>query len=237
MTTAAKKTAAQKKATASSTPAKTADTTTTEAPAPEETPAETATTEAPAEPVADPAAADQETADAEAGDGSQDEPQPTNSGLVQNFGPGTSNPGVPDETSVRPPATVVNSDPKAAPLTPPADSHTQRAPELGHPKSSTSQTYAESGGRTIAGENHYRLTDRGGNTLGPDDLFEDAVPAQPFLIAKQEVLEEFTYPNTHTPVHRRVFGKGTHVPRFQADRIKAAAKADAEMAAAQNSGE
>lgn len=211
MTTAAKKTAAPKK-TASTTPADTAGTK-----APEATTSDTTTPDT--------------TPDAGA-DSNEQGPDKTNSGFVQNFGPGTSNPEVPAENSVRPPATIVNADPAAAPLDPPADSHTQVNPARGHDWSSTDKTYAESGGRSIAGENHSRLLDANGNLLGPDDLFDDPDPIKTVVYTKVEVLEEFFYPNTLTPTLRRVYGKGTPVPRFQAARIMAAAREDAEAAQA-----
>lgn len=216
MTTPAKKTAAAKKT--ASTPAKsTAETT------PDETTSTPAT----------------DTAEQDGADSNDAETGPeTASGFVQNYGPGTSNPDVPAENSLRPPATVVNTDPAAAPLTPPADSHLQTEPLLGHDSQSTSHTYAESGGRTIAGEHHYRLVGADlKTTLDPDDLFEDPDPVKTTVLAKQDTYEEFCYPNSHTPTHRRVFGKGTPVPRFQALKITEAAKADyeAEQAAAGSS--
>lgn len=211
MTTAAKKTAAKKTASTSTTPADTAGTQAPEATTPDAVEVESTETDA---------------------DSNEQGPDKTNSGFVQNFGPGTSNPEVPAENSVRPPATIVNADPAAAPLDPPADSHTQTSPARGHDWSSTDKTYAESGGRSIAGENHSRLLDANGNLLGPDDLFDDPDPIKTVVYTKVEVLEEFFYPNTLTATLRRVYGKGTPVPRFQAARIMAAAREDAEAAQA-----
>jgi hypothetical protein len=144
-------------------------------------------------------------------------------------GPGTGR-AAEAETTARPPATIVNESPAAAPLDPPADSHTQREPEHGHKGSSTDQTYAEVGGQTIAGENHVRLVDADGNTVSPDSLFNDVDPKFTYVEAAGRVYEEFTYPNTKRPVKRLLYVEGARVPRSQADRIKAAATADAEAA-------
>lgn len=219
MTTAAKKTAAKK--TAASTTTKTSD---AQDKAPEATTpaADAAAAETPATAEGDGVAADAEPTG----------PEQTASGFTQNYGPGTSNVTPPAEDSARTPATIVNTAPDAAPLDPPADSGNQTDPKYGHDWSSTDKTYAEAGGRSIAGETHYRLCDRAGNTLDPDELFEDRNPSQTIVYSRVEIIEEFTYPNTITPVHRRVCGAETPIPRFQADRIVAAAKEDAEVAEA-----
>lgn len=146
------------------------------------------------------------------------------------YGPGTSNPDVPDEegtAGTRTPATTVSGDPNAAPLEPPADQGGQREPVGGYQTSSTDQAYAESAGRTIAGENHLRLLDDSGNELGADDLFDED-PGLTYVTAKARIFEEFTYPNTHTPAARLMFVPGQRVPRFQAERIKTAVRGYAE---------
>lgn len=132
--------------------------------------------------------------------------------------------------SARPPATIVNQSPDAAPLSPPADHATQTEPANGHTTSSTDQTYAEVGGRTIAGENHIRLVDHKGDTIDPEALFHDESPRHTHVVAAQRVSEEFSYPGSGRVVKRLIYPKGAHVPRGQAARIVAAATADAEAA-------
>jgi hypothetical protein len=144
-------------------------------------------------------------------------------------GPQTGTPAT-DETTARPPATIVNESPAAAPLDPPADSHTQREPANGIPTSSTDQTYAEVGGQTIAGENHVQLVDREGNAVSPQDLFHQENARDTHVIATQRVYELFTYPNTTRTNKRLIYAEGARVPRAQAARIQAAATTDAEAA-------
>lgn len=142
-------------------------------------------------------------------------------------GPGTGNAAAPENSS-RPPATIVNTDPSAAPLAPPADAATQREPALGHPESTTDQPFAETGGRTIAGESHGRIVDENGKKLSADDLFDDSDPNKTFVTTKVRVFEEFTYPNTSRVSTRLMWVPGARVPRFQAERIKAALAATRE---------
>lgn len=147
---------------------------------------------------------------------------------AQDSGPGTSNPEPPPETTSRPPATIVNSDPNAAPLDPPADQAGQLDPPLGYQTSTTDQAYAEAAGRTIAGENHLRLLDDGGNELAADDLFDESDAGKTYVLTKTRISEEFTYPNTSRVVSRLMFVAGAKVPKFQAERIKAAVSQAAE---------
>lgn len=147
----------------------------------------------------------------------------------QDFGPGTTGGEAPPEREgSRPPATIVNGDPNAAPLDPPADSHTQTQPALGYDTSTTDQAYAEAAGRTIAGENHLRLVDDDGNELSADDLFDESDPNLTFVTTKQRINEVFTYPNTNRESGRLMYVAGARVPKFQAARIKAAVSAAAE---------
>jgi hypothetical protein len=151
-------------------------------------------------------------------------------------GPQTGKPSAPETTS-RPPATIVNETPGAAPLSPPADHGTQREPALGYPSSSTDQTYAEVGGRTIAGENHVALVDRDNNPVDVSTLFREEGARFTHVVATQRVYERFTYPNSKRADKRLIFPEGALVPRAQAARIKAAAVNDAEVAAAASDSE
>lgn len=177
------------------------------------------------------AAPAKKTADTETGAGGND-----GASVNVESGPQTGNPAAP-ETTARPLATIPNESPDAAPLDPPADHHLQRQPELGHPTSSTDQTYAEVGGQTIAGENLVELVNQAGDRVDIDDLFEDPGPRFTHMVAKERVYERFTYPNTSTVQKRLIFPKGAFVPRAQAVRIQAAAKADTAAAEAASSAE
>lgn len=128
----------------------------------------------------------------------------------------------PPEDTARPPATIVNTAPDAAPLDPPADSHTQMQPKHGHDDSTTNHTYAAAGGRTIAGETHRRIVDADGNDVAAEDLFLDAGPASPFLIASRRLSEVFTYQGAKTETRRLLFTAGASIPRAQAEQLKAA---------------
>lgn len=144
---------------------------------------------------------------------------------TRDSGPGT-RVDAPPEQSARMPAETLNTDPDAAPLAAPEDAHTQTEPEQGHQESSTDHSYAASGGRSIAGEEHVRLVDEEGNPIGVDDLFDDAEPDKTYVLAKQAVIEEFKYPNTDRTVTRRILSAGRRVPRFQAERIKSTVQAE-----------
>jgi hypothetical protein len=163
-------------------------------------------------------------ADAAGAEGNQEPQGKTN----QDFGPGTINPVAPPEDSLRPPATIVNSDPTAAPLDPPADHAGQLEPRLGYDTSTTDQAFAESANRTIAGENHLRLVDDDDNELSADDLFEESDPSKTYDVTATKIWEVFTFPNTHRESKRLMYCKGARVPLFQAARIKAAVAAAAE---------
>lgn len=229
MTTAKKAAAAPKKTAAS---AATSDATTDETPTtpttdeagtPEPTPADAAPLSAPT--------------DTSDGDGTGDEtadPEDTgsteaHSGSVER-GPMTGVAATP-ETGARPPATIVNESPDAAPLSPPADHHLQREPASGHPTSSTDQTYAEVGGQTIAGENHVGLVNRAGERVDIDSLFQDPGGRHTHVVCTERVYELFTYPGTRRAEKRLIFPKGALVPRAQAARIQAAAHVDAQASA------
>lgn len=153
----------------------------------------------------------------------QSQEQPT-TGRQGDSGPGT---GVeaPAEETARMPAETVNTDPSAAPLDPPADSAGQREPEHGYDESSTDQVYANTAGRTIAGESHERLVGEDGKALSEGDLFDESDNTKTFVTTKTRIYEEFTYPNTNRTATRLVYAEGRRVPRFQAERIKAAVKA------------
>jgi hypothetical protein len=146
----------------------------------------------------------------------------------QDFGPGTGNEVPPEESTERSPSTIVNSDPNAAPLDPPADQAGQVDPPLGYQTSTTDQAYAEAAGRTIAGENHLRLVGDDGNELSADDLFDDSDVNKTYVTTKARVYEEFTYPNTERVASRLLYVPGAKVPRFQAERIKTAVSQAAE---------
>jgi hypothetical protein len=158
-----------------------------------------------------------------ASDNDESTEQPT-TGRAGDSGPGT---GVdaPAEDTARMPAETVNTDPESAPLDPPADAHTQGTPEHGYAESTTDQTYAESGGRTIAGENHVALVGEDGESLNSGDLFDDQDTNKTFVVTKTRIYEQFTYPNTSRVATRLYYAAGRRVPRFQAERIKAAVDA------------
>lgn len=220
--TTAKKAAAPAKKAAASAPAKD-DAQTTESP----TPTEAAPLDAPAaDPVND---ADAEKSSDGSGDAAEDGSTVARSNAVET-GPQT---GVaaPAENTARPPATIGNETPGASPLDPPADQHTQRQPELGHPTSSTDHTYAEVGGQTIAGENLVRLVDSRGEAIDVETLFHRESDRATHVISTKRVFEEFTYPGASTVTKRLIFAEGARVPLAQASRIEAAAKADIEAAA------
>lgn len=169
-------------------------------------------------------------------EGNDDETTPEDSGSTDaasgnvETGPGTGAPATP-ETGARPLATIPNTAPEAAPLSPPADHHLQTQPVDGYKTSSTDQTYAEVGGRTIAGENLVALVNRAGEPVDIATLFEDPGPRFTHMVSTERVYEKFTYPNTKTVDKRLLFPKGALVPRAQAVRIQAAAKADLAAAA------
>lgn len=233
--TTAKKAAAAKK-TAASAPAAKADAQTTDT---------TETTTTPADGSAEAAPLDAPTGDA---DGSQDDSQDdggeqgdgadggstaARSNSVES-GPQTGA-AAPAENTARPPATIVNDTPGAAPLDPPADHHLTRQPKDGYKTSSTDQTYAEVGGQTIAGENFVGLVDSDGDPVDVSTLFHRESDRATHVVATKRVSEVFTTPNAKTPSKRLIFAEGARVPLAQALRIEAAAKADAEAAAASQS--
>lgn len=154
--------------------------------------------------------------------------EPENGPAVGNSGPGTGVPA-PPESTYRPPATLTGD----SPLDPPADADTQRQPEGGYNESSTDPVAAEAGRRTIAGEDFLRLVDADGNELSADGLFDDSDASKTFVTTKTRIYEEFHYPNTTEVAKRLLYAEGRRVPRFQADRIKAALDAAPEPAAAQ----
>jgi hypothetical protein len=153
---------------------------------------------------------------------------------ARDVGPGTGT-TAPGEGTSRPPASIVNTDPGAAPLAPPADHPTQTEPEQGHASSSTDQVYAAAAGQTIAGENHKRLVDQRGNTLSADDLFTDPGGLHTYLVVKVRVFEEFTYPNTKRTSRRLLYVPGAKVPRFQAARLMDAVRSAAPVEPASDS--
>lgn len=159
----------------------------------------------------------------EQGDGGE-QPQSA-TGRQGDSGPGTGVDAPEDRNAARYPASTLDPNPESAPLDPPEDQAGQTQPETGHAESTTDQTYAESGGRTIAGENHVRLVGEDDDDLGPDDLFDDPDPVKTFVVTKARIFEVFTYPNTSREAKRLLYPEGARVPRFQAERIKRAAEA------------
>lgn len=229
--TTAKKAASPAKKTAASAAQSDADktsesTTTTAAPSGQDAKPSDEQNDDSASQSSEPTQTDADSTDTSADDGSADGVSP-----AVEAGPGTGTDVTPEATS-RPPATIVNETPGAAPLSPPADHGTQREPALGYPSSSTDQTYAEVGGRTIAGENHVQLVDQNNNPVDIDSLFTDEGGRFTHVTATQRVYERFTYPNSKRADKRLIFAKGARVPRAQAARIQAAAANDAQASAA-----
>lgn len=157
--------------------------------------------------------------------------EPENGPAVGNSGPGTGVPA-PPESTYRPPATMTGD----SPLDPPADSATQGQPEGGYNASSTDPVAAEAGRRTIAGEDFLRLVDAEGKELSAKALFDDSDSSKTFVVTKTRIYEEFYYPNTTEVAKRLLYAEGRRVPRFQADRIKAAVE-NAPAPAAEQDGE
>lgn len=221
--TTAKKTAPAKKAAAAKSTASTPETPVSEdATTTEDTATPAGTDAAPLDsPDETPDSADGDSTEtpADGGDGGSDHIKAA-SGNIES-GPMTGVNAPPEDTA-RPPATIVNTAPDAAPLDPPADSHTQMQPKHGHDDSTTNHTYAAAGGRTIAGETHRRIVDADGNDVAAEDLFLDAGPASPFLIASRRLSEVFTYQGAKTETRRLLFTAGASIPRAQAEQLKAA---------------
>lgn len=175
-------------------------------------------------------AGDEQSGDQGDGDGdtsSGEQPQTHREAVLAQRGPvnpdGNSGPGTgreaPAERTARMPAATVNTDPDAAPLDPPADSHTQTQPEHGHDASSTDHTYAQAGGRTIAGEQHHGLVGENDEDIDVDDLFKDPGRGTTYVIVKHRVYEVFLFANTTQPAKRLLFTEGQRLPRAQADAI------------------
>lgn len=154
-----------------------------------------------------------------------DQPQAPEPGTGRpgDSGPGTGVDAPADKAEGRYPATVVGDD--NDPLAPPKDAATQTEPEAGQTMSSTDQVYAETGGRTIAGEDHVSLVDGDGNTVDVGSLFDGGDGSKGSVTVTKRVYEEFTYPNTTETARRLLFTEGQRVPRAQADRVKAAVSA------------
>lgn len=152
--------------------------------------------------------------------GTEDQPQ---TGRTEDSGPQTGR-AAPPESSYRYPSTIVE-DPEGNPLAPPSDTPRQTQPEQGHNLSSTDHVYAQTGGRTVAGEDFKRFVDDDGHAIEASALFDDSDQSKTFVTAKQRVYEEFYYPNTTEVCRRQVFAAGKRVPRAQAEQIKAAIKA------------
>jgi hypothetical protein len=179
---------------------------------------------------ADPGDADP--GDADQGDNADGGSTAARSNAVE-AGPQTGAAALPENTA-RPQATIVNETPGAAPLDPPADSHLQRQPSLGYSRSSTDQTYAAAGGRTIAGEDHVALVDSDGNPVDVSTLFYRENNRATHVIATKRVSEVHTTLGAKTTSKRLLFPEGARVPLAQALAIENAAKADAEAAASKS---
>lgn len=156
--------------------------------------------------------------------GGQEQPRAA-TGRQGDSGPGTGVDAPEDRNAARYPASTLDPNPESAPLDPPRDQQTQTKPETGYAESTTDQTYAETGGRTIAGENHVRLVDAEGNGLSADGLFDESDTTKTYVTTKTRIFEVFTYPNTTREATRLLYAEGRRVPRFQAERIKRAVDA------------
>lgn len=108
----------------------------------------------------------------------------------------------------------------SGPLDAPTDREMQGYPAPGYELSSTDNTYATAGGRTIAGERFDSLVDEDGNAVSADSLFEDA-DGKGYVVASKRVFEQFYYPNTTEKAKRLLFVTGQRVNRAEAERIKA----------------
>lgn len=155
-------------------------------------------------------------------------------GFMGNTGPGTGKNPAKDDTTRMPTQQPVHAE--SGPLNP-DDAKQQIKPEHGYADSSTNHTYAEAGGRTIAGEDHVGLEDEDGGKVS-GGLFESASDDSPYMVAKQTVVEVFTYANAPDyPVKRILLNKGKRVPRAQATKIEQSLQAKQEPTFASQKGQ
>ena len=108
----------------------------------------------------------------------------------------------------------------SGPLEAPTDRAMQTYPAKGYGLSSTDDTYASSGGRTVSGEQFDSLVGEDGKAISADNLFE-AVEGRGFVVARQRTFEQFFYPNTVERAKRLLFVAGQKIPVAEAARIKA----------------
>lgn len=108
----------------------------------------------------------------------------------------------------------------SGPLAAPTDRVVQSYPAKGYGLSSTDDTYASSGGRTVSGERFDALVGEDGKAISADDLFTD-VEGRSYVVASQRTFERFYYPNTVEVAKRLLFVAGQKIPRAEAARIKA----------------
>lgn len=148
-------------------------------------------------------------------------PQPSASDIA------TSEPLVEDAKAALTEETQARSaGPLAAPLEPAVtDLAIQRTPLLGHPDSSTNNVAAAAAVLTQPGATHHSFSDGQGNTLPAEDLFLDEGPERTVVTAKHRIHEVYTFPNATATGEQLLYPVGVEVPRAEADRVIAAAKA------------
>ncbi len=113
--------------------------------------------------------------------------------------------------------------PVAAPLSP--DTATQLTPILGHEDSSTDHVMAAAAVMTQAGVTHVKFVGEDGQDLSPDALFEDNGGVA--VTTRDRIHEVFRFANARPDSYgtQLLYPKGVEVPRAEADRVLAAARA------------